>query len=85
MINRTTIRPACINAVQVSLGSVDKLRHSKLGAVLCHAERLEANSSRESPSQWKHTCNLSDLTVADREREERGLEKGVWRHSIRKE
>lgn len=24
------------------------------------------------PSQRKHTCNLSDLTVADREREQRG-------------
>lgn len=34
-----------------------------------------------SPSQWKHTCNLSDLTVADREEKRRG---GVGRHCIQK-
>ncbi len=45
MINRITIRPACINAFKVCLGSVDKLQHGKLGEVQCCAERLQTYNS----------------------------------------
>lgn len=68
MINRITVRPACINAVEVCIGSQDKLRYSNLGEVLCHAERLQAYSSSESSFTVKHTCNLSDLTEPDKVR-----------------
>lgn len=47
---------------------MDELQHGKLGEVLCHAERLQACSGNESSLTRKHTCNLSDLTVADRMR-----------------
>lgn len=48
MINQITIRPACVNAVYVCFGPLDKLWHSKLGEGLCHIEGLQAYSSSES-------------------------------------
>lgn len=36
MINRITMRPACVNAVYVCFGSMDKLQPGKLVEVLCH-------------------------------------------------
>lgn len=50
MINRITIRPACVNTIYVCFGSTDSLQASKLGGAVSWGEGLQAcSSSSESP------------------------------------
>lgn len=49
--------------------------------VMLRSCRRSAAAAVNPPSQRKHTCNLSDLTVADRGREREG---GDWKEGGRR-
>lgn len=73
MIHLITIRPACINAIYVCFRGL-WINYGSVNWERCYVihRGCRHTASVNLPSWRKHTCNLSALTAADRERAREG-------------